>query len=58
MDKMGQVDYEEAVASLIFDYEYTDPEDRPPEEACTELGRKIIKVLGLVNILQLGVNDE
>ena len=57
MDKMSRVDYEEAIASLIFDFEYRDADDRPSEATCAELGRLIVQTIGLANFLQLGVDD-
>jgi len=36
---------EENVAALIFDYEWEEG-DRPHEEDCMELGRKIVAYLG------------
>jgi hypothetical protein len=44
-DEEARVDAEistkEAIAALIFDYEYSDGEERPSEDACNDLGEKI-----------------
>jgi hypothetical protein len=39
----AQVEAEEMIASIIFDFAYPDGEEAPGEESCAEMGRRILR---------------
>lgn len=45
LDADRQVTTEERIAAAIFDFEYEEPDERPGEEACAELGRRILRIV-------------
>ena len=40
-----QIDAEETVAAIVFNYEYADPDTRPSEDAAAEIGRRATRAI-------------
>jgi len=45
MMESDRVELKEAIASIIFDYDYNDPEARPHEEECNGLAEEIMSLI-------------